>query len=449
MASLNISNYNVRTLNNPNDVNNSNSNIIINNSLIVQKSSNQTLDKNLNLNAGIQLKDINSNGTGEFYRIHVNSQPTESPVLFFNYNEVIDTSNLINELENILQYQTLDTSNIIISGGYLNFTNGSNPNTNQGETGVGLRYSSNNTVQYKNYNSGWVDLADILQHDEFKELKDIDVYTNPLLNNQYITYNSTNSKFVNSNLAIINDPNPTLSGDLNIGDYLVRFSDVENRFVYNSQGIIDNNLLTLTNNTTWTGSCNYIEISNADITGQVNPSLSAMSTYNDSNIGININTLNSGDINLNALQGNVNINSQNVNMTGSLTLDSIKINGYTQSSIYRTSTIPEGYEPNEYWQPTLNKDTLLFNFNNSSTEGSYFANVGVGVDGQRLNLIFNNSNISSSIYLKIFFGTNKLLVDSGFANGLRFDSNGQSSSLLYLGENINVWQALNNSASLF
>ena len=102
-------------------------------------------------NAGIKLKDINRNGSGEFYRIHVNSEPTNSPTLFFNNNEVIDTSNLLNELENILQFQTLDTSNIIITGGYLNFANGSNPNTNQGETGVGIRYSANNTVQFKNY----------------------------------------------------------------------------------------------------------------------------------------------------------------------------------------------------------------------------------------------------------------------------------------------------------
>ena len=459
--SLDISNYNVLTLNNPNnintsDINTSNSDITINNSLKVQKSTVQDINKSLNLNAGIKLKDINSNGSGEFYRIHVNSEPTNSPTLFFNNNEVIDTSNLLNELENILQFQTLDTSNIIITGGYLNFANGSNPNTNQGETGVGIRYSANNTVQFKNYDSGWIDLVDILQHDEFKDLKDVDVYTNPLINKQYITYNSSNAKFVNTQLAIINDPNPTLGGDLNMGDYLVRFSDTMNRIVYNGQSIIDNNLLTLTNNTTFTSICNYIDISNADITGDVNPSITAKSTYDDSNVGININTFNSGDINLNAMQGQVNINSQNINvsgsisMTGTVTLGSINITGYTQSSIYRTSTIPGGYEPNVYWQAPLDKDTLLFNFNNSSTDGSYFANVGVGVDGQRLNLVFNNSsNISSNINVKIFFGANKLLVGSGFADGLSFDTNGQSSSLLYLGEDINAWQALNTGAILF
>ena len=41
-------------------------------------------------------------------------------------------------------------------------------------------------IQFKNYGEDWIDLVDILQHDQFRELKDVDVYTNPLINNQYI-----------------------------------------------------------------------------------------------------------------------------------------------------------------------------------------------------------------------------------------------------------------------
>jgi hypothetical protein len=457
---INITNYNVSTINNLSNSSDSLSNITISNSIKISKSANTTNNSNDNKNAGIFIKDINSNGSGNFYRLHVDSSLNDSPVLYFNNNEVIDTSNLLAELEDILQYQTLDVSNIMITGGYLNFSNGSQPNTNQGDTGVGIRYSSNNMVQFKNYDTDWIDLVDIIHHDEFKELKDVDVYSNPLENKQYITYNSNNQKFVNTTLAIVNDPNPTLGGDLNIGDYLLRFSDEYNRFVYNSNGIIDNNLLVLKNNTTMTNDYSYIEIGNADITGELNPSITAKSTYN-LDVGININTLNAGNIELNATQGNVNVNANNLIIANNLVVNNslvvnsnigvknVTISGYSVSSIYRTSNKPGGYTPETYWNTPILTDTILYNFSNSSTYGTYYSNIGAGVDGQKLNLVFNNSNVSNVIDVKVFFGQNKILVGSGFASILKFDTSGQSSSLMYLGEDINCWQALNTGAALF
>jgi len=456
----NISNYNVTKINNLSNINDNLSNITINNSIIIQKSANLTKNKNDNINAGILLKDINSNGAGNFYRLNVNSITNDTPVLYFNNNEVIDTSNLLAELEDILQYQTLDVSNIMITDGYVNFSNGSQPNINQGETGVGIRYSSNNMVQFKNYNTDWIDLVDIIHHDEFKELKDVDIYSNPLANNQYITYNSNNQKFVNSTLALVNDPTPTLGGDLNIGDYLLRFSDEYNRFVYNSNGIIDNNLFVLKNNTSMTNDYSYIEIGNADITGELNPSISAKSTYN-LDVGININTLNAGHIVLNAVQGNVYVNATNLVLSNNLVVKndlvvesniSVKnliISGNTIfNNIFRSSNKIGGYIPNTPWDVPITTDTLLFNFNDSSTSGTYYANVSAGIDGQKLNLIFNNSNVSNFINVIADFGTDKLLVGSGSANALKFDTHGQSSSLIYLSENINAWQVLNTGAAI-
>ena len=462
----NISNYNLSTINNLSNINDALSNITINNSIIIPKSATTTYNSINNHNAGLLLKDINSNGSGKFYRLHVNSITNDSPVLYFNNNPIIDITNLLAELEAILQYHTLETSNIIVSGGYINFTNGSNPNPNQGETGVGIRYNSNNMIQFKNYGEDWIDLVDILQHDQFRELKDVDVYTNPLINNQYITYNASNEKYVNSNLAIKNDLNPTLGGDLNIGDYLIRFSDEYNRFVYNAHGIIDNNLLVLKNNTSMTNDYSYIEIANADITGNVNPTITAKSTY-DSNVGITINALNAGDIVLNASQGNIYANTNNlivsnnlvvnnnISIIGNIVVNNIIVNnlnvsGYVKNSIYRTSNNPGGFNPgpSNAWHPILTTDTILFNFNNYSSNGSYFANVSVGVDGQKLNLVFNNSS-NILIDVKVFFGTDKLLIGSGFASGLNFDTSGQSSSLMYIGDDINCWQALNTGATLF
>lgn len=459
-----ITNYNLNTINSSSNINDVLSNITINNSIIIPKSANKTNNSNDNINAGLLLKDINSNGTGKFYRLNVSSITNDSPVLYFNNNPIIDISNLLAELEAILQYHTLETSNISVSGGYINFTNGSNPNTNQGETGVGLRYNSNNMVQFKNYDSDWIDLVDILQHDQFSELKDVDVYSNPLLNNQYITYKSSNGKYVNSNLSIQNDLNPTLGGDLNIGDYLLRFGDTINRFVYNEFGIIDNNLLTLKNNTTMTNDYSYIEIANADITGDLNPSISALSTYNI-DAGITINTLNAGNLELNAIQSNIYANTtnlivsgnliagNNISIDGNLIVNNVDVNnlsvaGYIKNSIYRTSTKPGGYQPFTNWDIPITTDTILFNFNNSSTMGTYYANVNVGVDGQKLNLVFNNSS-NTQIDVKVFFGNDKLIIGSGFASGLNFDTSGQSSSLMYLADDINSWQALNTGATLF
>ena len=134
------------------------------------------------------LKDVNSSAQGAFYPLKVDSSEYSTPYLYFNSNIIIDSSNLLNELEDILIVHPLETSNIIITGGYINFWNGTIPNSNVGSTGVGVRYSSNNTVQFKNYNTDWIDLVDITTHDQFSELVDVDVYSNPLLNNQYIIY---------------------------------------------------------------------------------------------------------------------------------------------------------------------------------------------------------------------------------------------------------------------
>jgi len=446
----NIQNYNVTNIYAIPNTNDILSNININNSIKIQKSALNTLYNIDNNNAGFLLKDINSNGTGNFYRVHVSSGPTNTtndiPFLYFNYNPIIDTSNLLSELEYTLQFHPLETSNLIINNGYINFTNGSNPNPNQGETGVGIRYNSNNMVQFKNYDTDWIDLIDILHYDEFKELKDVDVYTNPLQNNHYIIYNASNQKFVNNQLDISNDPNPTVGGDLNMGDYMIRFSSNESRIVYNSNGIIDNNVLVLKNNTSMTNDCNYIELNNADISGNSNVAIIARSTY-DMDVGIDIDVAGAGNINLNAAQGNVYVNATSLIVSGSLSVDSISITGITKSSIYRTSS-NVGYTPNTNWDIPITTDTILFNFNDISTDGSYYANVSAGIDGQKLNLIFNHTP-TKNINVTVNFGANKLIVGSGTANGLNFDTSGQSSSLIYLGEGIDAWQALNTGATLF
>jgi hypothetical protein len=410
-------------------------NVSINYTIKIPQTSETTNNVPDNANACIYLKDVNSianNGSGDFYPLKVDSLEYGSPYLYFNSNLVIDSSNLLSELETILIDYPLDLSNIIITGGYINFFNGTIPNTNQGPTGVGLRYSSNNTVQFKNYNTDWIDLVDITTHDEFRELVDVDVYTNPLQNNQYIIYDAGSNLFINSNLAINNDPNPTLSNDLIIGTNSLVYSSNTSNILFDNTST-RNTLLSVVNNTTTTGISNYLELNNSD-TGN-DPSLVCKGS--DTNIGLDITMKGSGDMRLNASTGNIYTNS-----------DSLVIGGFIKNSVYRTSSKVGGYIPDTTWNIPINTDMIVFDFVNSSQTGTYWANVSAGIDGQKLNLIFNNRG-SNVISVLADFGSNGVIVGTGYSNGLVFETTGQSTALVYLGYGIDAWQVLNTGSAIF
>ena len=426
---INVSDINVLAT-----LNNIYSNVSINNTIKIPASAIQTTETINNSNAGIYIKDVNSNGSGQFYLLQVNSlEYSPTPYLYFNNNIVIDSSNLLTELETILQYYPLETSNIIVSGGYINFTNGGNSNV--GSSGVGFRYdSSNNAVQFRNENTNWIDLVDIIHYDEFRELVDVDVTTNTLLNNQYITYNASSNLFVNSNLAIVNDTNPHLGGDLYTGNNQIFFSN-SNLSLFYYTNYLQNPYITLENKTTLTGYGSYFQIANADISGVLEPNISVKSSL--PNAGMSLTTKGTGDIILNAQQGQIYANS-----------DSIVISGFVQNSIYRTSSIIGGYQPELDEIMPLTHDTILFNFSNIATGGTYYANIAAGIDGQKLNLVFNNKS-SNSISVLANFGNYGLLTGTGLNTGLEFNSSGQSSSLIYLGDDISAWQILNTGANVF
>jgi hypothetical protein len=432
MTTTNQKNFNISTINVLRSVNDDLGNVAINNTIKIPYSALNTFSSQDNSNACILLKDVNSNSAGNFYPLKVDSLEYTIPYLYFNNNVLIDESNLLSELENILINYPLDTSNIIITGGYINFFNGTIPNINQGPTGVGLRYSSNNTVQFKNYNTDWIDLVDIVNHDQFSELIDVDVYSNPLQNNQYITYNATSNLFVNSNLAIINDLNPTLANDLIASNHSIVFSTNTSNIIFDNT-TVRNPYISLVNNTTTTGITNYLELNN-EATGN-NPSIICKGS--DTDISLDITTKGSGDINLNASYSNIYTNS-----------DILFISGYVKNSIYRTSTKVGGYLPSTTWNIPINTDNILFDFINSSQTGTYWANVSAGIDGQKLNLIFNNKS-SNTIAVLADFGTNGLIVGTGYSNGLIFETTGQSTSLIYLGDGIDAWQVLNTGSSVF
>lgn len=430
MSNLNKTNLNILSINALGSTD-SQSNILLNNTIKIPYTYNTTNSISDNSNACVYIKDVNSIGYGAYYPLKVDSLDYSTPYLYFNSNLVIDSSNLLSEIETILDSYPLDLSNIIITGGYINFFNGSTPNTNQGSNGVGLRYSANNTVQFKNYNTGWIDLVDITTHDEFRELNDVDVYTSPLQNNQYIIYDQGSNLFINSNLAIYNDPQPTVSNNLTLGTHSLVFSSNTNNIIYNNT-ITNNILLSLINNTNTTGNNNYLELTNADSGND--PSITCKGS--DSTVGLDITVKNDGDIRLNASLSNIYTNS-----------DSLVIGGYMKNSIYRTSTKIGGYIPNTSWSIPLNTDTILFDFVTLSQSGTYWANVSAGIDGQKLNMIYNNMG-SNTISVIANFGTNGIIIGTGNSNGLVFTTTGQSTSLIYLGNGINAWQVLNTGSGI-
>jgi len=456
MSNAKQDSINVSNINSLSNSNNNLSNITISNSIKIPKSADTTASSSNNQNAGILIKDVNSNGDGNFFRLHIDSSAYTTPYAYFNNNIIIDESNLVHELETKLvsDNYTLDTSNITCAGGYINFFNGTHPNLNQGNAGVGIRYSnSNNTVQFKNFDTDWIDLVDITNHDQFSELVDVDVHTNPLLNNQYITYNSSNSKYVNSNLAIINDTSPSLGSNLYIGNNMLQFGSNTNRLVYNGDNTADinNNIIVLKNNTSQPNASHYIDISNAEYSNV--PTIVSNSTVT-SNIGLTISTKGTGEMQLisgnnmklNNNIGNIELNSSNGNIYANT--DSLIISGFVQNSIFRTSSKPGGYNSNSSWTIPLTNDTILFDFINTSPVGTYWANVSAGFDGQKLNLIYNNRG-SNVISIIADFGSNGVIVGTGYSNGLVFTTSGQSSSLVYLGDGIDAWQVLNTGAGLF
>lgn len=434
MPTINQTNINTLSINALGS-NDAQGNVSINYTIKIPHTEETTNNLADNANACIYLKDVNSianDGYGDFYPLKVDSLEYGSPYLYFNGNVMIDSSNLLSELETILVDYPLDLSNIIITGGYINFFNGTIPNTNQGPNGVGLRYSANNTVQFKNYNTDWIDLADITTHDEFRELNDVDVYSNPLQNNQYIIYDAGSNLFVNSNLAIYNDQNPTLSNNLIIGTHSLVYSSTTSNILFDNTSV-SNPLISLVNSTTTTGSGNYLEINNSN-TGN-DPAIICRGS--DTNIGLDITMKGSGDIRLNASIGNIYTNS-----------DSLVIGGFMKNSVYRTSSKVGGYMPDTTWNIPINTDMIVFDFVNASPTGTYWANVSAGIDGQKLNLIFNNRG-SNVISVLADFGSNGVIVGTGYSNGLAFATSGQSTSLVYLGYGIDAWQVLNTGSAIF
>lgn len=367
--------------------------------------------------------------TPTYKQIHVDS----SGDLFYNSYEVLHTNNIetsIVDKDVSMQYvdvKHLDIADTSVDTVYLNFQNdtyGSYSGTSYAD-GLGFRLSSGGNMQFKHNSGAWTTLGSS-GVTEIDGLSDVNL-TN-VSNGQILVYNSATQDFENnSHIALVGRLN------LSAGNNMV--STTSNiQFNTDGYGLVDNRgngiLLTQGNSTT-IGEYNCIQIQNQASGGD--PIIETVGY--DTNIDMHIRSKGEGLLQLESPSSNVVITSTNVDMSG-----------YMKNSIYRSSS-NSSYAPTTNWNIPFSSDTILFDFVQADTTGTYYSNVTAGVDGQKLNIVFNNSG-NKVISVVVDFGSANLLSGTGTATRLTFNTSGQSSMLVYLGDAIDKWQILNTGCSV-
>jgi len=367
-------------------------------------------------NGNISIRDSGTDNT--FIPIHC-----KDGTFYFNTEQIITDNTLVSELNNayypVEGSTKLTASNIAILGqpingdyGYINMT------TAQGESGVGIRYNSTNTmIEFKNNASGgW----QVLESNDLNELNDVNILN--LEENQFLQYNSTTSKW--NNITDIHLP-----GTLALGGNLIAGS---NSIVDSGQ----NKLIGFSSNAS---PVNYIIIKNAD-TG-LSPLLYSEGT--DTNVGITLKSKGTGDIKLDCGGGDLEITASNIYLSATT---SIQSTGYHIGSIISQQTSSWSSGEGNSIELSPETDVLLINMTGKAN-GTYYSTIGPGQDGQHLNIMYDKDT-SSIIETIVDFGASNLSTGGGYAKTLRFKQSGQSSALVYVAEGINKWAVKNSGADV-
>lgn len=412
-------------------------NIIINNTLRISNSHDQdgkdnTLSISKNSNATIELKDRDD---GYFKKIYIN----DNSLYLTPSTSNVDSDSIrflsSDELQNEIETISSDTSDPLIftnifTSGTMHFVD----NTYDESNITGFRVTNGN-IEYKNNDElGWISLRSLGDNtSNLANLNDVTI-SNTITNNQILIYD--NGEFINSNISIINDSTPTLGGNLVISENTgLLFND-------NSYGLLyENNATAL-----------VLESTNSNINNQSyfilnhkNDEMPRITTGGDiSNIDINIEA--SGDLNFNSDDFNVVCSNLYLNNIVSMQFGS----GFISESIY---TLNDDDLSTNNSSPTIiepSDSVILFNLSTSNT--NYYANLRPGINGQKLNIIYDHEGSNSSVTLEFsksngsasFIGTG-----AGLNNELIFNTTGQSVNLLYLGNlgsTRSRWQALSTGA---
>lgn len=404
---------------------NSTKHIIINNTLKVSKTS-----KNEGLVADIDL--VNSTGNifikdqydGYFKRFYVdNNEFFIEPMSNGVYNDPIrfvESSNIQSEIEEIA------FSNLYIAeNGVLNFLTSSSFPTNINDI-VGFRINSGDLSFKNSGDATWTSLvAAVGGATQLNQLSDVTL-SPTLVNNQTLVYDSSTSVFRNSNIVISTDTTPELGGNLTVGSYNLVFNN-------DSLGLVDNtgnSVVSITDNNTTSNSRLVLQHSSSEA-----PEITVDGDSAD--IDLVISSKGNGDIDINS--ANLDINSTNINLT-SLTNLSFS-SGFIQKSI---NTITSLSTDSGIPTPVSSSYNIIL-LNISGNNGTYYALLDNGINGQSIDIIFETSGTNNIVNLSF---TSKVGTGGGLYDTLTFNTAGQGSSMVFLGGlgSRNRWQVLNTGA---
>lgn len=399
--------------------------IIINNTLKVSKTSkNEGLDNSLDLTNSTANIFIKDQYDGYFKRLFVNNNEFFIEPLtdgtYYDPVRFVDTSNLQSDIEEIA------FSNLYIAeDGVLNFLTSSSFPTNINDI-VGFKVDSGDLSFKNSGDSVWTSLvAAVGGATQLNQLSDVTL-SNTIVNNQTLVYDSSASVFRNSNIVINTDVTPELGGNLTVGSYNLVFNN-------DSLGLVDNtgnSVVSITDNNTTSNSRLVLQHSSSEA-----PEITVDGTGSD--IDLVISSKGNGDIDINS--ANLDINSTNINLT-SLTNLSFS-SGFIQKSINTVTSLSTGSGS----PTTVSSSYNIVLFNISGNNGTYYALLDDGINGQSVDIIFETSGTNNTVNLSF---TSKVGTGGGLYDILTFNTAGQGSSMVFLGGlgSRNRWQVLNTGA---
>lgn len=398
-----------------------------------------------NARAMIQIKDRND---GQFRDIYVDDSdlyimPSGSEVARkFVRNDDID--NIINNPTNPR------FSNIFVeSSGYINWYT-DEADLDDVSTFTGFRNNSG-VMQFRNDGGSWLNVGTGgAGAGTLVDLTDTVIDTANIASKQYLRWESSNTKVLNSALTIIDDTTPQLGGHLDTNAYNIQFDD--------SNGIADTagNLVISVNDSN--SHPNHLLASTyLTDTNDYIPMVKSTNVSGVGSVSMRFSTQANGDLDIDVGEGDVNITAANISLNS---LTAMNFNsGYVKSSVSTYQNADLSTNPSAPQALTAGTDVMVFQI--SGNDGRFYGKLDSGsVSGQNLNIVYETSGSNNHVELSFYDSDDgdadkKVGVGVGLASNLTYTKAGQGSSLVYLefegysgatATARNRWQVLNTGA---
>jgi hypothetical protein len=432
------------------------SNININNTFEISYTDDVKQINTIN-NASIRVLDRNDSLFKTLY-IQDNDLYIVPKTVFNNTIETQPASKLLreDELETIINSESnpFIFSNIKIDDpGTIRFTRQGHPSTIT-DTEIGFR-QNNGIIEFKNQSfTDWVSLENVFQDISFYDLISVEFSKSDAEVGDYIKLDS-NKNLINTRFNIIEDTTPQLGGNLDTNSRYITFNT--------NTGILDSNndniLIFLDSSSI--NNDNYLTV-RKDRNSQDEDiiELKADSTTNNT-AHFKISTKGSGDFEIDLTnsiddtKGDIIIKANEFNLADIDTFNMSTGKFISSVSVVNISDTTAGLTELDAKIINTNTDTLVIENSNDTTD--YYIYINKGINGQKLNIIYESTGINSKVILLFKDGNDARFIGTGggLANQLEFTSAGQSACLQYLelytsGPNINRnrWQILNTGCGV-